>query len=65
MLLTRREASVIRLSLRGRGHKWVARELGISPKTVEHTLARARRRWGARTTPHLVFMILCAAKRVP
>jgi FixJ family two-component response regulator len=53
-LLTPREQDVFRLVLAGRLNKQIARELGISEKTVKVHRGRVMAKMGARRVAHLV-----------
>jgi DNA-binding CsgD family transcriptional regulator len=52
--LTPRERTVIAGLARGRTSKEIARDLGLSPRTVEDVRARLLRRHGARNTAELL-----------
>ena len=52
--LTDRETEVARLVLAGRTHKEIGGQLFLSPKTVEHHVARVRSKLGARTRAELM-----------
>ncbi len=54
MKLTAREREVLSLSAGGMTAKQIASQLGLSPKTVEHTLERARKSLGAMSTAEAV-----------
>ena len=54
MRLTARERDVLSLSAGGMTAKQIASQLGLSPKTVEHTLERARKALGAMSTAEAV-----------
>lgn len=58
MNLTEREAEVLRLLASGQSQKAVARELGISRKTVEAHIHNAKLRNGVGRTSRLVFLML-------
>jgi DNA-binding CsgD family transcriptional regulator len=58
--LTRRETEVVQLAANGRNTSQIGRELGLSVRTVEDHLARARRRTGAATTAELVARVVAA-----
>lgn len=53
-LLTRRELEVGRLVLDGQGYRAIGEQLFISPKTVEHHVARMRSRLGASSRSELL-----------
>ena len=55
--LTLRENEVLRLIVQGRSSKEVARELGISPKTVENHRAKIRAKTGAKSIAELVTLV--------
>ncbi len=52
--LTRRERQVVSLLARGMTSKEAARELALSPRTVEDVRARLLRKFGTRNTAELV-----------
>jgi DNA-binding CsgD family transcriptional regulator len=52
--LTGRQKAILRLLVAGRSQKEAAKELGISVKTLEYHMKRARGQWGCRTTVQLV-----------
>jgi len=52
--LTNREAEVARLVLDGHGYKLIGEQLFISPKTVEHHVARIKNRLGATSRGDLL-----------
>lgn len=52
--LSDREVEVARLVLAGRTHKEIGGQLYLSPKTVEHHVARIRSKLGVRTRAELV-----------
>ena len=54
--LTQREHEVLALIARGKSSKEIAIDLGISPKTVEYHRANLLRKFGARTSSHLIAM---------
>ncbi len=56
--LTPREAEVMALVVQGKMNKSIARELGISQRTVEIHRARVMEKMGARSVQELVQMIL-------
>lgn len=53
-ILTAREVEVARLVLDGHGYRAVGEQLFISPKTVEHHIARIRNRIGASSRAELL-----------
>ncbi len=55
--LSDREADVARLVALGRTHKEVGSQLYISPKTVEHHVARIRQKLGANTRAELLAIV--------
>jgi DNA-binding CsgD family transcriptional regulator len=57
-LLTPRQAEVVKLARRGLTAKEIARQLGISKRTVEAHLSEARRRVGVASTVALVGIIV-------
>lgn len=54
--LTRREREILDLIAAGNSTKEIAKELGISPKTVEFHRSNLLKKVGARTSSHLVAM---------
>ncbi|MGJ9412936.1 LuxR C-terminal-related transcriptional regulator [Aeromicrobium sp. CF4.19] len=56
-VLTDRELDVARLVLAGHGYRAIGERLFISPKTVEHHVARMRRRLGASSRGELLTML--------
>lgn len=58
--LSQREVDVLRLLLDGQSNKVIARELGISPRTVEVHRARVMRKTRADSLCHLIQMFLIA-----
>jgi len=56
-LLTRREAEVMKLVVCGETNKGIARELGISERTVENHRGKVMRKMQARTLADLVRML--------
>ncbi len=55
--LTAREVDVARLVLDGHGYRMIGEQLFISPKTVEHHVARIRGRLGATSRGELLEML--------
>ncbi len=60
--LTAREGEVLSLVARGLSGKLVARHLGISARTVEHHMARIRRKLGAPNATAAVTMAMAGAR---
>ena len=60
-VLTSRERTCLSLAGSGLLTKQIATEIGISDKTVEFHLSHARRKLGARTTPHAVAINMALA----
>jgi DNA-binding CsgD family transcriptional regulator len=56
--LTRREIECLHLLASGEQLKRVAHLLGLTPRTVEHYVAAARRKLGARTTTQAVAILV-------
>jgi DNA-binding CsgD family transcriptional regulator len=61
-LLTPRQAEVVKLAQRGMVAKEIARQLGISKRTVEAHLGEARRRVGVTSTVALVGSVIVGAR---
>jgi DNA-binding CsgD family transcriptional regulator len=61
LLLTPRQAEVVKLAQRGLAAKEIARQLGISKRTVESHLSEARRRVGVASTAGLVGSVIVGA----
>lgn len=59
-VLTTRELDVARLVVAGHGYRAIGERLFISPKTVEHHVARMRRRLGASSREELLSMLRSA-----
>ena len=59
--LTRREAEVLRSIVAGRSNKEIARELQLSPRTVENHRASIMKRTGSKSLPALARLALAAA----
>ncbi len=57
-LLTAREADVVRLVAAGRHNKEIARELGLSPRTVEAHRAQAMKKLGVHSGAELAALTL-------
>jgi DNA-binding CsgD family transcriptional regulator len=53
-LLSERETEIARLVLSGRTHREIGAQLYVSPKTVEHHVARIRTKLGVRTRAEFV-----------
>jgi DNA-binding NarL/FixJ family response regulator len=53
-VLSEREVEVARLVLEGRTHKEIGAQLYLSPKTVEHHVARIRTKLGASTRAEMI-----------
>lgn len=52
--LTPRQLEILALAGNGKRQTEIARDLFLSPRTVEHTLEAARGRLSAKTTPQAV-----------
>ena len=63
--MSARERGVLDLLLAGGTNKTMARDLGISPRTVEAHRARVMERLGARTLPQAVLAAAAAGLRPP
>jgi DNA-binding CsgD family transcriptional regulator len=61
-LLTPRQAEVVKLAKRGLAAKEIARQLGISKRTVEAHLSEARRRVGVASTVALAGSVIVGAR---
>jgi DNA-binding NarL/FixJ family response regulator len=57
MRLSQKETEVAELLLRGMPYKGIGEQLSISPKTVEHHVARIRRRLGAESRSEMLSML--------
>ncbi|MCV7278285.1 LuxR family transcriptional regulator [Mycolicibacterium flavescens] len=57
MRLSKKEIEVAELLIRGMPYKLIGEQLSISPKTVEHHVARIRRRLGAESRTELLSML--------
>ena len=55
--LTAREREVLDAMVAGHASKEIARELGVSPRTVEVHRARVMEKMGARSVPELVHLV--------
>ena len=53
-MLTGREREIAQLVLQGRTYREISEEIFISPRTVEHHVARIRRRFGAGSRSELL-----------
>ncbi|MBS1164578.1 MAG: Bacterial regulatory protein, luxR family [Proteobacteria bacterium] len=60
LYLNEREMETIAYLAAGYGAKEIARELNLSPRTVEHRIETLKRRLGARNVTHLIAMVLLA-----
>jgi len=63
--MSTRERAVLEGLLAGGTNKTMARDLGISPRTVENHRAHVMERLGARTLPEAVLMAAAAGLRPP
>nr|WP_237906817.1 response regulator [Azospirillum brasilense] len=63
--MSTRERAVLEGLLAGGTNKTMARDLGISPRTVENHRAHVMERLGARTLPEAVLMAAAAGLRAP
>ncbi|MDO5741264.1 MAG: LuxR C-terminal-related transcriptional regulator [Ornithinimicrobium sp.] len=61
--LTQREWQVAELVVSGRTYKQVGEILYLSPKTIEHHVARIRRRSGAASRSELLHLLLMAVRQ--
>lgn len=55
--LSNREADVVHLAVQGRHNKWIAHELGLSHSTVRVLLARAAKKFGAKSRDELLQLV--------
>ena len=62
-LMSQREREVLEGLLQGGTNKTIARELGISPRTVEIHRARVMERLGAHTVPEAVLAAAAAGMK--
>jgi len=60
--LTRREREVMELVVEGKANKSIARELGISQRTVEIHRARVMEKMEVRSVPRLVQLVMTAGE---
>lgn len=60
--LTPREKQVVNGIVSGRQTKEIARDLGCSPRTIDHHRKRIRRKLGARSIPELVRIVVTSMK---
>ena len=58
--LTAREREIAALLIEGLTSKLIGKRLGISPRTVDVYRARLMRKYGAATTPELIYKLLAA-----
>ena len=58
--LTPREREIAALLIEGLTSKQIGKRLGISPRTVDVYRARLMRKYGAATTPELIYKLLAA-----
>ena len=56
--LTPRESLILAEIVEGLSSKEIARELELSPRTIEFHRANLLRKWGAKNTAHLVRKVL-------
>ncbi len=63
--LSQREREVLEGLIAGGTNKTIARDLGISPRTVESHRARVMERLNARTLPEMVLIAAAAGLRPP
>jgi PAS domain S-box-containing protein len=63
--LTPREREIAALLVEGKTSKLIARQIGLSPRTVEMHRAKLMRKFGAATSSELVHRLLGAALQAP
>ncbi len=56
--ITTRELTALQLMSHGHDYQETGREMGVNKETVKTTLARARRKLGAKNTTHAVAIAL-------
>jgi DNA-binding CsgD family transcriptional regulator len=54
------DQAILTALIEGMTAKEIATEVGLSPRTVEHRLERAKKQMGARSLPHLAAMVVTA-----
>lgn len=64
VLLSEREVEVVRLVLEGKTYREVGAALFLSPRTVEHHMARIRRRSGAQSRSELLERLQLTVRRL-